>query len=175
MTQAAPLAERLNRKFRELRPHVPSRNAALDDLCAVAVAATQCAECMVTLCNADTNYVVGGSNTRFTSFPRLFDLALTEQFYEHCHLDRHPDFVRLMQAVGGDVAIRSCLVTPIFMDNQPVGMFAMASTQPEGAFSPLDRALLFRLARVAEGLIRSEVSLSRVVNQALAAIADQHP
>lgn len=166
------LAERLHRKFRELRPHVPQRSAALDDLCAVAVAATGCVDARITLSDADKHIVLGGSNPDATSFPRMFDAGLTEQFYERHHLDRNPEFVRMLEQFGNGTPVRSFLVTPISMDGQTVGFFGLASTQSEGAFSQLDRALLFRLARVAEGMVRSEIALSRVVNQAMAAIAD---
>jgi GAF domain-containing protein len=167
----AQIRSGLDRRFRELRPHLPERSLALDDLCAVAVAATGGRDAAVTICDGERHVVLGGCNFDLAAFPRLFPEDLSEAFFEGEHLEAVPAFTAYADKAGRD-PVRSFLMTPIRIDGQPVGILAVDSDIPEGAFSPLDRALLFRLAQVAEGLIRSEVSLSRVVNQALATIAE---
>lgn len=168
-----PCDTQLDRRFRALRPHIAPRNAALDALCAVAVDATGCTQAVVTLCDGERHTVIGACNFDQPEFPCLFPQDMTEAFFEGSNLDRDPAMAGHDLVSGRLGSVRSYLATPIRSGDQLVGVFALGSRQRQDAFSPLDRALLFRLARVADGMIRAEVSLSRVVAQAMDAIGAQ--
>lgn len=160
-----------DRTLGELRSHMPTRSRVLNDLCDVARTATACDLAVITIHDRKQHYVIGGSNMPLDAFPLIDPAGVNPAtFAERTRLDEKP-LMRDHPLVSGEIlSVRSTLSTPVHFAGMALGLIGLASERPEGAFSALDRALLFRLARVAEGLLQSEVALSRMATEALAVI-----
>ena len=157
-----------------LRRHITERSPTLDDLAAVAAEATGAVTALITIADCTTHHVVGAFNCEIRTSPRIpVRYGQLGDFVELTRLDERPAFADHPLQARNDIANRSALITGIFHQGVLVGGLSVSSTLPEGAFTPDHRAVLFRIARVAEAVIRSEVALSRMATDALAILTGE--
>jgi GAF domain-containing protein len=159
------------RHAHSLRRHLAGRSPTLDDLCVVSAAAIGGINATVTIADRTTQHVVGAFNLQVDSFPRTharYDRI--GDFFELTNMDLNPVLSDHPLVDGRDAQIRSVLLTGIFHQDILVGGVSVASDQREGAFTTEHRAILFRIARVAEAVIRSEVALSKMATEALSVL-----
>lgn len=169
-----PETEQGARHAMSLRRHIADRSPTLDDLAAVAADATGAVTALITIADRTTQHIVGAFNCPVKTFPRTparYDQL--GEFFELTHLDERPAFADHPLQIRTDVTNRSALITGLFHQGVLIGGLSVSSTQPEGAFTPDHRAVLFRIARIAEAVIRSEVALSRMATEALAVLTGE--
>lgn len=174
MVSTGPQTEQGVRHAMSLRRHIAGRSPTLDELAAVALDATGAVVSIISIADSKTHFVVGSANCTLDEFPRTH--ARYEQigeFFDFTHMDTNPVYSSHPMTNLAHAPVRSAIATGIFHHGIVVGTFGVGSSLPEGAFPAEYRAIVSKLARVAESVIRSEVALSRMASEALAVLTGE--
>jgi GAF domain-containing protein len=140
------------------------RSHALDDLCALAVAASTADAAVMTLLRDGRHEVIGRHGTRADGFPSRIDSAIDWEGI--VALERTDAGVDLVPAlVGGALdRVEALLVLPLRQAGVAVGVVLMAAR--EARFTQADRAVIYRVRQLAEAQMEAEATLMQMARRA---------